>query len=63
MNSISIVKEGRRAGELGANAMNDITEGVQAIVIGKITEARGILVVNKTEKDVLPPTRDELFSI
>ena len=37
--------------------------GVQATVIGKITASRGILIVNEIEKDVLPPTRDELFSI
>ena len=37
--------------------------GVTATIIGKITAARGILVVDEIEKDVLPPTRDELFSI
>ena len=37
--------------------------GVKATVIGKITESRGILIVDEIEKDVLPPTRDELFSI
>lgn len=131
VNSISVVKEGRIAGEFGVNSMHDITEGgvlgalwemaeasnlgfkvynnkmpistvtlkiceklnidplkfissgsmlitatcgkelvdklksegIQAAVIGNITEARGILVKDEIEKDVLPPTRDELFSI
>lgn len=39
------------------------SEGIQATVIGKMTEERGILVIDKTYKDVLPPARDELFSI
>ena len=131
VNSISVVNEGRIAGEFGVNSMHDITEGgvlgalwevaeasnlgfkvyndkmpisnitykicerlnidplkfissgsmlitvacgkelvdklnsngVQATIIGNITEDRGILVIDKTCKDVLPPTRDELFSI
>ena len=40
-----------------------ISKGIQATVIGNITESRGILVIDEIEKDVLPPTRDELFSI
>jgi hydrogenase expression/formation protein HypE len=131
VNSISVVNEGRIAGEFGVNSMHDITEGgvlgalwelaeasnlgfkvyndkmpisditykicerlnidplkfissgsmlitttcgkelaeklnskvIQATVIGKMTDARGILVTDEIEKDVLPPTRDELFSI
>lgn len=131
VNGISVVKEGRIAGEFGVNSMHDITEGgvlgalwelaeasnlgfkvyndkmpissithkiceklnidplkfissgsmlitatngkeladklnskgIQATVIGKITATRGILVKDNIEKDVLPPTRDELFSI
>ena len=131
VNSISVVNEGRIAGEFGVNSMHDITEGgvlgalwevaeasnlgfkvyndkmpisditikicerlnidplkfissgsmlitatcgkklaekliskgIEATVIGKITESRGILVIDEIEKDVLPPTRDELFSI
>jgi hydrogenase expression/formation protein HypE len=131
VNSISVVKEGLIAGELGVNAMHDITEGgvlgalwevaeasnlgfkvysdkmpisditykiceklnidplkfissgsmlitatngkellarlnnegIQAAIIGNITEARGILVTDNIQKDVAPPTRDELFSI
>ena len=131
VNSISVVNEGRIAGEFGVNSMHDITEGgvlgalwevaqasnlgfkvyndkmpisditykiceklsidplkfissgsmlitassgkgladklnasgVKATVIGNITSSRGILVVDEIEKDVLPPTRDELFSI
>jgi hydrogenase expression/formation protein HypE len=131
VNSISVVHEGRIAGEFGVNSMHDITEGgvlgalwelaeasnlgfkvysekmpisditykiceklnidplkfissgsmlitttggeelayklnskgIKATVIGKMTEARGILVTDEIEKDVLPPTRDELFSI
>jgi hydrogenase expression/formation protein HypE len=131
VNSISVVKEGLIAGELGVNAMHDITEGgvlgalwevaeasnlgfkvysdkmpisditykiceklnidplkfissgsmlitatngkellarlnnegIQAAIIGNITEARGILVTDNIQKDVVPPTRDELFSI
>ncbi|HEY8803566.1 MAG TPA: AIR synthase family protein, partial [Clostridium sp.] len=39
------------------------SEGIQATIIGKITATRGILVIGDIEKDVLPPTRDELFSI
>ncbi|WP_291633082.1 AIR synthase family protein [Clostridium sp.] len=39
------------------------SEGIQATVIGKMTEERGILVIDETYKDVLPPARDELFSI
>ena len=39
------------------------SNGVQATVIGKMTASRGILVIDGTEKDVLPPTRDELFGI
>ena len=131
ISGISVVKEGRIAGEFGVNSMHDITEGgvlgalwevaeasnlgfkaysdkmpisditykiceklnidplkfissgsmlitvasgkglvdklnsngVQATVIGKMTESRGILVMDEICKDVLPPTRDELFSI
>ncbi|MBU3090831.1 AIR synthase family protein [Clostridium sp. CF011] len=131
ISSISVVNEGRIAGEFGVNSMHDITEGgvlgalwevaeasnlgfkaysdkmpisditykicerlnidplkfissgsmlitvasgkelvdklnsngVQATVIGKMTASRGILVKDETCKDVLPPTRDELFSI
>jgi len=40
-----------------------ISKGIQATVIGRITESRGILVTAEIEKDVLPPNRDELFSI
>ena len=40
-----------------------ISKGIPATVIGNITESRGILVIDEIEKDVLPPTRDELFSI
>ncbi|MFT5871149.1 MAG: hydrogenase expression/formation protein HypE [Clostridium sp.] len=39
------------------------SEGIQATVIGKMTEDRGILVNGENYKDVLPPARDELFSI
>jgi hydrogenase expression/formation protein HypE len=39
------------------------SEGIQATIIGKITEARGILVNGETYNDVLPPSRDELFNI
>jgi hydrogenase expression/formation protein HypE len=131
INSISVISEGRIAGEHGVNAMHDITEGgvlgalwevaeasnlgfkvynhkmpisditykiceklhidplkfissgsmlitvtsgkelveklnskgIKATIIGNITEARGILVTDNAERDVLPPTRDELFSI
>jgi hydrogenase expression/formation protein HypE len=40
-----------------------ISKGIEATVIGKITTNRGILVMDGIPKDVLPPTRDELFSI
>ena len=40
-----------------------ISKGIPATVIGNITESRGILVIDEIQKDVLPPTRDELFSI
>lgn len=131
MNGISVVLEGRVAGEFGANSMHDITEGgvlgalwevaqasnlgfkvyydkmpisditikiceklnidplkfissgsmlitatdgkklaeeliskgIEATVIGKITTNRGILIIDGIPKDVLPPTRDELFRI
>jgi hydrogenase expression/formation protein HypE len=131
VNSISVINEGCIAGEVGVNAMHDITEGgvlgalwevaeasdlgfrvyndkmpisditykicdtlhidplkfissgsmlitvtdgkelvdklnskgIKATNIGKITESRGILVTDNIERDVLPPTRDELFSI
>jgi len=131
VNNISVVNEGRIAGEFGVNSMHDITEGgvlgalwelaeasnlgfkvyndkmpisditykicaklnidplkfissgsmlitatcgkeladklnsegIQATVIGNMTAARGLLVTDEIEKDVLPPTRDELFSI
>ncbi|HEY8891270.1 MAG TPA: AIR synthase family protein [Clostridium sp.] len=131
VNSISVVKEGRIAGEFGVNSMHDITEGgvlgalwevaqasnlgfkvyndkipisdvtykiceklnidplkfissgsmlittssgkglverlnssgVQATIIGKMTSSKGLLVKDDIEKNVLPPTRDELFSI
>jgi len=36
---------------------------VQATIIGKITSSKGLLVTDGIEKNVLPPTRDELFSI
>jgi len=39
------------------------SNGVQATIIGRMTKSEGILVVDKIEKEVLPPTRDELFSI
>jgi hydrogenase expression/formation protein HypE len=39
------------------------SKGIQATVIGNITKARGILVTDETSKEVLPPSRDELFSI
>ena len=39
------------------------SEGIQATIIGKITEVRGILVSGETYNDVLPPSRDELFNI
>lgn len=45
---------------VGSDVRNN---GVKATIIGNMTEAKGILVVDKIEKDVLPPTRDELFSI
>jgi hydrogenase expression/formation protein HypE len=131
VNSISVINEGCIAGEVGVNAMHDITEGgvlgalwevaeasnlgfrvyndkmpisnitykicdtlhidplkfissgsmlitvasgkelvdklnskgIKATTIGKMTKSRGILVTDNIEKDVLPPTRDELFSI
>ena len=131
INSISVVKEGRIAGEFGVNSMHDITEGgvvgalwelaeasnlgfkvyndkmpisditlkvcerlnidplkfissgsmvitcangeelvdklnsggIEATIIGEITEARGILVKGEICSDVLPPSRDELFNI
>ncbi|MBU3179577.1 hypothetical protein [Clostridium psychrophilum] len=62
-NSINVVKKEHRAEELVTNSMYGIIKGVRTIIIGKITEAKEILAVNKIEKDVLPPTRDELFSI
>lgn len=37
--------------------------GVEAIVIGKITESGGIIVKNNIEEEVLPPQSDELFKI
>ncbi|MGH4137560.1 AIR synthase family protein [Clostridium sp.] len=40
-----------------------IRNGIEATVIGKITTDRGILVIDGIRNDVLPPTRDELFSI
>lgn len=40
-----------------------ISKGIQATVIGNMTKDRGILVTDETCKDVLPPSRDELFSI
>jgi hydrogenase expression/formation protein HypE len=131
VNNISVVPEGRIAGEFGVNSMHDITEGgvlgalwevaeasnlgfkvykekmpisaitykmceklnidplkfissgsmlitaangkelvekliskgIQATVIGNMTKDRGILVTDEICKDVLPPSRDELFSI
>ena len=39
------------------------SEGIQATIIGEITEAKGILVIGETYNDVLPPSRDELFNI
>lgn len=40
-----------------------ISKGIEATLIGNITASRGILVIDEISKDVLPPTRDELFSI
>ncbi len=40
-----------------------ISKGIPATVIGNITESRGILIIDGIQKDVLPPTRDELFKI
>ena len=40
-----------------------ISKGIDATVIGIVTESRGILVTDEIPKDVLPPTNDELFSI
>ncbi|MCM8711861.1 AIR synthase family protein [Clostridium sp. SYSU_GA19001] len=37
--------------------------GINAVIIGKITENKGILVENKIEYEVKPPERDELFVI
>jgi hydrogenase expression/formation protein HypE len=39
------------------------SKGIQATIIGNMTEARGVLVKDETCNDVLPPSRDELFSI
>ncbi len=48
----------------GKELVNKLSsKGIEATVIGRITADRGILVTNGIEKDVLPPTRDELFSI
>ena len=40
-----------------------ISKGIQATVIGNMTKASGILVKDETCSEVLPPSRDELFSI
>lgn len=37
--------------------------GINAVIIGKITEGRGILVKNGIQEEVPPPERDELFNI
>lgn len=39
------------------------SKGIQATIIGSITETRGVLVKDEIQNDVLPPDRDELFSI
>lgn len=39
------------------------SKGIQASIIGNMTKDRGILVTDEICKDVLPPSRDELFSI
>jgi len=39
------------------------SKGIQATVIGNMTKASGVLVKDETCKEVLPPSRDELFSI
>ena len=39
------------------------SEGIQATIIGEITQSKGILVIGETYNDVLPPSRDELFNI
>lgn len=47
------------------NELVDIlnSKGIQATIIGNITESRGILVTDDIQNEVLPPARDELFSI
>lgn len=37
--------------------------GIEAAVIGNITDSRGIIVTEKSEEEVLPPASDELFKI
>ena len=39
------------------------SKGIQATVVGNMTKASGILVKDETSSEVLPPSRDELFSI
>ena len=39
------------------------SKGILATVIGNMTKASGILVKDETSSEVLPPSRDELFSI
>lgn len=38
-------------------------EGINAAIIGKITDSKGIVVENGSEEEVMPPDRDELFKI
>lgn len=38
-------------------------EGINAAIIGKITDSKGIVVENGREEEVMPPDRDELFKI
>lgn len=40
-----------------------LQKGINAVVIGKITEGRGILVKDGLAQEVPPPERDELFNI
>lgn len=129
--NLSVVKEGKIAGEFGVSSMHDITEGgilgalwemaeaselgfevyedkmpildiskklcegfkidplkfissgsmlittsdgeglvkvlkdnkINASIIGKVTEEKGVLISNGIKKEVLPPQRDELFNI
>lgn len=38
-------------------------KGIKATIIGKITKEKGILVKDNIEQEVMPPERDELFTI